>query len=204
MEFKSLGEIGTFYNGLNGKKKEDFNSGNARFISYMNVFNNLKANLNANDFVKVLPNEKQNIIYLGDILFTNSSETHNEVGMSCVITQEPLENIYLNSFCFGFRFNDKGLFLPDFTKYLFRDEAVRKQIIKTANGVTRFNISKKKFQNLPIPLPPLEIQNTIVEILDKLDSLINDLNQGIPAEISLRRKQYEYYREKLLSFKEAK
>ncbi|TLD99988.1 restriction endonuclease subunit S, partial [Helicobacter muridarum] len=43
-----------------------------------------------------------------------------------------------------------------------------------------------------------------VEILDKLDSLINDLNQGIPAEISLRRKQYEYYREKLLSFKEAK
>lgn len=54
-----------------------------------------------------------------------------------------------------------------------------------------------------IPLPPLEKQNRIVAILDQFDTLCNDLTSGIPAEIEARRKQYEYYRDKLLTFKEA-
>jgi type I restriction enzyme S subunit len=55
---------------------------------------------------------------------------------------------------------------------------------------------------LGIPTPPLEVQREIVSILDKLDALANDLNRGLPAEIAARRKQYEYYRDKLLTFKE--
>ncbi|MDE6886209.1 MAG: restriction endonuclease subunit S [Helicobacteraceae bacterium] len=194
VEYKPLGELGSFYNGLNGKNKSDFTNGNARFISYMNVFTNIKANLEANDFVRIESNEKQNIIKVGDILFTNSSETHKEVGMSCVVTTQPLSDTYLNSFCFGFRFNNKDLFIPDFSKYLFRSEFLRKQIIKTASGVTRFNISKKKFNKIPIPLPPLEIKNKIVEILDKFTELEKELEK--------RKKQYEYYRNKLLSKEE--
>ena len=64
------------------------------------------------------------------------------------------------------------------------------------------SIDMTKFNQFKIPLPPIEEQERIVNILDKFDTLCNDLTTGIPAEIVLRKKQYEYYRDKLLSFKE--
>lgn len=192
VEFRALGELGEFYNGLNGKKKNDFVNGNARYISYLNIFENLSVKLNKNDFVTIKSDEKQNNIKKGDILFTTSSETPNDCGMSSVVTQEPKENIYLNSFCFGFRLKDKNLFLPDFLKYLFRQVDIRKQIIKTADGVTRFNISKSKFSKIKIPLPPLEVQREIVKILDTFTEL--------KTELEARKKQYRYYLNALLDF----
>ena len=63
-------------------------------------------------------------------------------------------------------------------------------------------ISKGSLLKLKIPLPPLEKQKEIVEILDKFEKLTNDISQGLPAEIAARRKQYEYYRNKLLTFNE--
>ncbi|TPH78856.1 restriction endonuclease subunit S, partial [Helicobacter pylori] len=77
----------------------------------------------------------------------------------------------------------------------------RKNISKVANGVTRFNVSKKLLSKITIPIPPLEIQQEIVKILDQFSLLTTDLLAGIPAEIKARKKQYEYYREKLLTFK---
>lgn len=148
VEWKELGEIGTLYGGLSGKSKKDFENGNAKFVTYMNVFSNISINTDIDSFVKIGENENQNTIELGDVIFTGSSETPDECGMSSVLTEEVEEPLYLNSFCFGFRLNDKNLLLPDFSKYLFREEKIRKQIIKTANGVTRFNIQKnvlKKF-----------------------------------------------------------
>lgn len=59
------------------------------------------------------------------------------------------------------------------------------------------------FEKYPIPVPSLEEQTRIVAILDKFDALVNDLSSGLPAEIAARRKQYEYYRDRLLTFKEA-
>ena len=59
-----------------------------------------------------------------------------------------------------------------------------------------------KFSEIKIPMPPVEVQQWIVEVLDKFDKLINDLSSGLPAEIETRKKQYEYYRDKLLYFKE--
>lgn len=82
-----------------------------------------------------------------------------------MLTEEPKEPLYLNSFCFGFRLNDTSLLLPEFSKYLFRSEALRKQIIRTASGVTRFNVSKEKMKKVRIPIPPLSFQNEIVRIL---------------------------------------
>jgi len=69
------------------------------------------------------------------------------------------------------------------------------------SGGTRAKLTKAKMLELPIPIPPLSEQERIVEILDKFDSLVNDISIGLPAEIEARRKQYEYYRSKLLSFK---
>jgi len=195
VEWKTLGEVGTFFNGVTGKSKKDFDNGNAKFISYMNVFSNPKLKIDVDDTIQINEGEKQNTLQYGDVIFTTSSETPDESGMSSVLTTHTDEKIYLNSFCFGFRFNNLEIISPDFYSYIFRSERLRNQIIKCANGVTRFNISKASFAKVKIPLPPLAIQTRIVEILDHFTNLTANLT----AELNLRRKQFEHYREKLLS-----
>lgn len=201
VRWMKMSDIGTFYSGLSGKTKEDFQNGNAKFISYVNIFNNPSLFTDVEDRVKILEGEKQNTIQYGDLLFTGSSETPDECGMCSVLTHHTGEKLYLNSFCFGFRFNDLSGINPEFMKFLFRSSSIRKLICKTANGVTRFNISKKEFAKIVIPIPSLVEQNHIASVLDKLYSLVGDLSSGLPAEIEKRRQQYEYYRDKLLTFK---
>ena len=196
VEYVKLGEIGIFYGGLSGKSKKDFVDGNAKFISYKNIFNNIALDIDTQERVKISPQEKQNTIEYADVLFTGSSETPDECGMSSVLTRHTQEKLYLNSFCFGFRLHNKKLFLPDFLKHLFRSSELRAQIKKTANGTTRFNVSKAKFALISIPIPPLEVQEEIVRILDKFSLLTAELE----AELELRRKQYDFYRNQLLSF----
>lgn len=196
-----MSEIGTFFGGLSGKSKADFMEGNCKYITYMNVYSNLETDLNTNDMVFIGNNEKQNKLTFGDILFTGSSETPDECGMSSVICKEPLSDLYLNSFCFGYRFNDKAMFYPHFVKHLYRCHQMRAQIVKTASGVTRFNVSKKKFGNIMIPIIPISEQHRIASILDRFERLTTDLQAGLPAEIKARQQQYEYYRNRLLTFK---
>ena len=196
VEYKTLDELGIFYGGLSGKKREDFGNGNANFITYMNVFSNISLDISEVEEVKVGANEKQNIVCYGDILFTGSSETLNECGMSSVLTAKTDEKFYLNSFCFGFRFKNKQLLFPPFSKYLFRSKKLREQIIKTANGVTRFNVSKKKMGLVKIPLPPFPIQEEIVRILDNFTELTAELT----AELSASQKLCQYYKDELLVF----
>ena len=198
--WKTLGEVGTFYGGLMGKNKSDFENGNALYITYKNIFDNIEINFNRLEKVKISLTEKQNKVKYGDILFTGSSETVEEAGMSSVITATIEEDIYLNSFSFGIRFNKDIKLLPTFSKHLFRSHSIRIAISKTASGVTRFNISKERLKKIYIPIPPLEEQQRIATILDKFDTLVNSISEGLPKEIALRRKQYEYYREKLLTF----
>ena len=197
---RCLGEIGSFFGGISGKSKNDFINGNSKFITYKNVFSNLSTNLEIKDTVNINNGEQQRTLQIGDIIFTGSSEIIEECGMSSVITEQVKENLYLNSFCFFLRLNDLETLLPDFSKYLFRSKYVRKQIVKTASGVTRFNVSKVLMEKVEIIVPPIKVQEQIVSILDKFDALVNDISKGLPKEIELRQKQYEYYREKLLSF----
>lgn len=201
IKWMKMSDIGTIYSGLSGKTKEDFQNGNAKFISYVNIFNNPSLITDVDDRVKILEGEKQNTIQYGDLLFTGSSETPDECGMCSVLTHHTEEKLYLNSFCFGFRFNDLSGINPEFMKFLFRSSVIRKLICKTANGVTRFNISKKEFAKIVIPIPSLAEQDHIASVLDKFYFLVGDLSSGLPAEIEKRRQQYEYYRDKLLTFK---
>ncbi|MEA5075233.1 MAG: restriction endonuclease subunit S [Coriobacteriia bacterium] len=198
-----MGEVGTIFGGLTGKSKADFSDGNARFISYVNVFNNIAADMLADDRVRVGPSERQRALQRGDVLFTGSSETVDEVAMSSVITADVPEPVYLNSFCIGYRLNETGLLDPDFAKHLFRSAGMRGQLIRTASGVTRFNVSKQRLAKVRIPIPEVGEQRRIAGVLDKLDALVNDLSVGLPAELAARRKQYEYYRDQVLTFKEA-
>jgi type I restriction enzyme S subunit len=196
-----MSEIGSFYGGLSGKSKKDFDHGDAKYITYMNVYSNIAVNIATAETVDVSIGEKQNAIQYGDILFTGSSETPDECGMTSVVTENTAESIYLNSFCFGFRPDNVTIFNVHFLKHLFRSDTLRKQIIKTANGVTRFNVSKKKMLNVLVPIPSMETQNHIASTLDRFELLTTDLQSGLPAEIAARRQQYEYYRERLLTFK---
>ncbi|WQY36125.1 restriction endonuclease subunit S [Helicobacter pylori] len=87
-------------------------------------------------------------------------------------------------------------------KYLFHYLTTQQDAIhatKSTGGIP--HVYSKDLQNFLIPIPPLEIQQEIVKILDQFSILTTDLLAGIPAEIKARKKQYEYYREKLLSFK---
>lgn len=193
--YKKLCDIGFLYGGLSGKSKNDFQNGNAKYVTYMNIYSNISLNLEISEYVKIEDNEKQNSIQMGDILFTGSSETPDECGISSVVCQEINDPIYLNSFCFGFR-PLVDMLIPDFSKHLFRSDAIRNQIGKTANGVTRFNISKKLFNQIEIPVPPLEVQNEIVRILDNFSALEAELE----AELEARTIQYKFYRNQLLDF----
>lgn len=75
---------------------------------------------------------------------------------------------------------------------------------KLAQGTKVIEVTPRKLENVKIPIPPLAEQERIVSILGKFDALVNDISIGLPAEIGARQKQYEYYREKLLTFKELK
>ena len=195
VEWKKLGEIGEFYGGITGKKKEDFQNGNAVFITYKNVYNNLSLKIDVEDRVKIYEGEKQRKLQYGDIVFTGSSEKLNECGISSVVTEKPSEDLYLNSFCFFLRLDVANVLLPDFSKYLFRSEKLRYQIIKTASGVTRFNVSKEMMKKIEIPIPSIETQEKIVKILDNFTKCVTELQ----AELQARNKQYNYYRDMLLS-----
>ena len=190
-----LKEIGTFYSGLSGKSKSDFSEGNALLVTYRNIFNNPVLNPAIKDTVVVGKDEKQNEVLWGDILITGSSETSADAGMSSVVLFNPQEKMYLNSFCFGFRLNDMNEALPSYIGHLLRSTSIRAAISKTAFGVTRFNVNRMRFADIEIPLPPLNIQKEIVSILDSFTSLIDKMKQ----EVEMRKKQMEYYREKLMA-----
>lgn len=198
VEWKALGDISNVYGGLTGKGKADFEDGNALYISYKNIFDNIEVNFSKLEMVKVADSENQHEVKYGDVLFTGSSETADEAGMSSAVTTIIKSSIYLNSFSFGLRFNDDIELLPEFSKYLFRSHFMRLEISKTASGVTRFNISKARFKKILIPIPPLEVQKEIVRILDTFAALTAELT----AELTARKKQYSYYRDQLFSFEE--
>lgn len=195
-----LGDIARTVPGLSGKSKSDFSDGNARYVTYMNVFSNLAVVTNASDFVKIGPGEKQSRLHAADVVFTGSSESLEEVGMSSVVTSEPTEPLYLNSFCFAVRFNDPTLLLPAFSKYLFRSASVRTQIKRAARGVTRINISKAQFMGIQIPVPPMEVQSRIASTLDRLTDLMAELEANLEAELEARLRQHAFYRSESLTF----
>lgn len=175
---KLLVEEGEFLSSLTGKNGEDFGTGAATFITYMNVFTNTFVSSKALGLVDVKEGEKQNVVAVGDVLFTVSSETPEEVGMSSVLL-EKLDNCYLNSFCVLFRFYKDKIPNSVFVGYLLRQSAVRQYFSKHAQGSTRFNLSKEIFRNLPIYIPATREQQKIADCLSSLDELITAQSQKL-------------------------
>ena len=166
-EQRKLGEIGNTFTGLSGKTKEDFGHGEAKFVTYMNVFSNPIAQLNKTEPIEI--DNKQNQVEYGDVFFTTSSETPDEVGMSSVWLENK-GNIYLNSFCFGFRPFVKND--PYYMAYMLRSKNFRKNMILLAQGISRYNISKNGVMNIYIQLPNNQEQEKIGKLFYEIDNLI--------------------------------
>jgi type I restriction enzyme S subunit len=196
---KALGDLGTIFGGLTGKTKSDFTDGNARYVSYVNVYGNPATDLEADNYVRIEPGERQRVLKMGDILFTGSSETPDDVAMTSVVTAEVDEPLYLNSFCIGYRLEDPELVDPDFAKHLLRSAEMRKQLRRTASGVTRFNVSKARLAKVQIPLLPIAVQREIAGILDTYQALERELALNLNGELAARRRQYAHHREALIA-----
>ncbi|WP_051113091.1 restriction endonuclease subunit S [Atopobium sp. oral taxon 199] len=166
-EQRKLGDCGFAYGGLSGKTKEDFGHGAAKFIPYTNVFDNPITDSNQLEFIEEDP--KQNEVRYGDALFTVSSETPEEVGMSSIwLSDQP--NVYLNSFCFGYR--QDGSFDSRYLAYMLRSPGVRSDLTLLAQGISRFNISKNKVLELEVPYPKTNEQAQLGSFFSHLDNLI--------------------------------
>ena len=173
-EQRKLGEVGETYTGLSGKSKDDFGHGSGKFITYMNVFSNPVASSNMTEAIEI--DDSQNKVQFGDVLFTTSSETPDEVGMSSVWL-ENAENTYLNSFCFGYRPTTE--YNPYYLAYMLRSSSMRKKITFLAQGISRYNISKNKMMDIEMPIPSIDEQKQIGEYFRNLDNLIT-LHQRKP------------------------
>ena len=164
---RKLGELGRTFTGLSGKTKEDFGHGDARFVTYMNVFSNPISSLTETDAVEI--DDKQHQVQKGDVFFTTSSETPEEVGMSSVWVFD-LPNVYLNSFSFGYRPTTQ--FDLNYLAFMLRSPQVRKSIMLLAQGISRYNISKTKMMDIKVPVPSIEEQEVVGRFFSNIDNLI--------------------------------
>ncbi|WP_099974001.1 restriction endonuclease subunit S [Lactobacillus terrae] len=162
-----LGDIGDTYNGLTGKTKLDFGHGKGKFITYLNVNKNTFSDFNGVGNIE--KDIKQNEVVFGDVLFTVSSETPEEVGLSSVWLGK-MSNVYLNSFCFGYRLHEEVDYY--FIGYVLRSNSVRKKIKLLAQGISRYNISKSKVMDTSLLFPELEEQTKIGKFFQKIDKSI--------------------------------
>ena len=163
----SFSSLGFSYSGLSGKSAQDFGSGKP-FITYLNVYSNNIINEKDFQYVAIKEGEKQNVVEYGDVLFTLSSETPEEVGIGSVYLGN--ENVYLNSFCFGIHIINTKIAFPPYLSYYVSSTPFRKFIYPYAQGSTRFNLCKVDFEKASIKLPSLENQKRIYSILSHIES----------------------------------
>lgn len=149
-----------------------------------------------NDTALSLCNKRSNL-EVGDVLFSGTGT----IGETAVI-DEPPTNWNIKEGVYAVK-PDSSKVLSRYLNYAFMCSSVRKAYGARIFGGTVKSISMKDLLKIKIPIPPLAEQKRIVEILDKFDALCNDETAGLVAEIAARKKQYEYYRDKLLTFKKA-
>jgi len=166
----SLAQLGNSYNGLSGKSGDDFGEGKP-YITYVNVYQNNIVNESMVGYVKISDGEKQNTVHYGDALFTISSETPQEVGISAVYLGNK-KDLYLNSFCFGYRLHHFAVLNPLYMPYCFSSCKFRKFVYPLAQGSTRFNLHMPHFLNkkfkIPTPQNQLKIWNVLNSLSEKL------------------------------------
>lgn len=149
-----------------------------------------------NDEALRLCNNRSNL-EVGDVLFSGTGT----IGETAVISEPPLnwnikEGVYTIK-------PKKDMLNSRFLMYILRTDLMKAAIAKKVAGGTVKSIPMAEMKKLQLPVPPLDVQERLVYVLDNFDAICSDLNIGLPAEINARQKQYEYYRDKLLTFQKA-
>lgn len=175
---RMLGALGATYGGLVGKSKANFGHGCAKYVPFVNVMANIRIDCGALEPVDVASTENQNRVLSGDLLFNGSSETPEEIAL-CALMTESVEDLYLNSFCFGFRLKKgaeaSGLFLT----YLMRSQMGRELMKSLAQGSTRYNLSKSALLQATLVLPGLEEQTAIATVLSDMGADLSALESRL-------------------------
>ena len=181
----TMGKIGSIYGGLSGKSKNDFGNGAARYVTFLGIMANTLIRSNHTEHVRVEPGETQNRVLKGDLLFNGTSETPNELALGAVVDEE-VDDLYLNSFCFGFRIHDAESYYPLYVAYFFRKSAGRSLMRGLAQGATRYNLSKTHFLSLELSMPSFPEQREIAHMLGDLDAEILALEQRRAKTLAIK------------------
>lgn len=194
VEWKTLGEVGKFTRG-NGLQKKDFQINGKPVIHYGQIYT--KYGFATDSVVTFTSNEvfsKLRKALKNDLLIASTSENIEDVGKVVVWLGE--DEIGYSGDMYSYRTNQNSKYVA----YFFNTKWFQIQKEKKVTGTKVMRIHGDDISNFKIPIPPIFVQEYVVNILDKFDTLVNDIKFGLPREIELRQKQYEHYRENLLDF----
>lgn len=195
VEWKTLAETGTLIRG-NGMQKKDFTDNGFPAIHYGQIYTHFGTFANATkSFVSDELAKKLRKAQKGDVLLAGTSENIQDV-------MKPLgwlgDEVAISGDMFAYRPNEN--LDTKFLTYLLQTTDFQKYKEKHAQGAKVTRINSEKFLNFRIPMPSLKEQKRIANILDNFETYTKSITEGLPREIALRQKQYEYYREQLLDF----
>ena len=191
VEWRPLGEVGKFQRGKRFVKNDIVSSG-IPCIHYGELYTHYKTwTKKTKSYIEAGKAEKLRFAKPGDVIIVTAGETIEDIG-NCVAWLGDTD-VVIHDACFAYSHN----FIPKFVSYYFQTDLFRSQIRRFISSGKISAVHASGLSKATIPIPPLAEQERIVSILDKFEALVND---ELPAEIAARRKQYEYYREKLLTF----
>lgn len=195
IEWKKLSEIATI-TGAGVDKKKKLGESPIKLLNYMDVYKHQYINSNIPEMHVTAPDNKiKNCnIERGDIFVTPSSETTDDIFRTAVATEDILNTVY-SYHIMRIRLKIKSFITSCYLNYLFQSETFRRDLYKRVFGNTRKTIAKSEIEQIEIPIPSREVQEKIVKTLDNFTNYVTELQ----AELQARTKQYEYYRDMLLS-----
>jgi len=195
VEWKTLGEVGELIRG-SGLQKKHFRAEGVPCIHYGQIYTYYGTFADETiSFVTKEHSKKLRKAQKGDVLISGVSENIEDI---CTPLGWFGDDVCISGDMFAFRHNQNTKYIT----YLLKTTDFSRYKERYAHGAKVTRLSRDRLLEYKIPIPPLDQQERIVSILDKFDALVNDISIGLPAEIEARQKQYEYYREKLLTFKE--
>lgn len=196
VEWKTLGEVGEFIRG-NGLQKKDFTETGVGCIHYGQIYTHYGISaVETKSFVSPKLAYKLKKAKKGDLIIAATSENVEDVCKAVAWLGD--DEIAISGDAFIFTHNQNSKYISYFFQSIFFND----QKVKFTTGTKVIRVSINNLEKIVIPIPPLSEQERIVSILDKFDALVNDSKISIQAEIEARRKQYAYYRNKLLTFGE--
>ena len=200
VEYKELGELGIFEN-IGVDKKINVNEKEILLLNYTDIYKNNYIDSSIPKMIVTANDKKiENCsVEECDIFITPTSETKEDIGHASVIL-ETIPNCCYSYHIMRYRLINPNRVTASFIMYLFYSQDLKRQILKYAQGLTRYGLSKEKFSNLLIPFPNIRIQEEIVKVLDDYTKSVEELKGKLNEELTARKKQYSWYRDYLLKF----